>query len=384
MSHSKGPFSEIVLHPVWDLEGKLGRSHARNLGIKEMVDQGIDWIFFLDADDIMDRDCFKNVADLLGRYDAVWGLISEAPANAPRSHQLRKNQLESTESLLDILNIPPFLTLQMGHFVRAELAQKIGFDVTMDTGEDFKYYLQLWSSYRCAKVPRRFFINCRGNHSTGPRSATGLQWSKTVTQIIKQAKIALLGQLTSRWSTLAGRTAVVVAHPSEEVLWAGGLLSDQPGLDVIVCSVPIADPKQMLCFFDAMRQLRQNPIVIPDFDAGPQIPLRLLDLLPLGNYDTIFTHEIVGENVPLHHRQIHHHIKTHFRGTVFTFATKGNEIRMGLDPASQARKLDLVRAYDRAACAAGSRALEAWLTGPHMELGAETYNVGKLPDASQA
>ena len=51
----------------------------------------------------------------------------------------------------------------------------------MDAGEDFKFYFRLWRDCRCAKRPEIFFLHRRGHHSQGPRSATGIDWTRSVT-----------------------------------------------------------------------------------------------------------------------------------------------------------------------------------------------------------
>ncbi|WP_246176704.1 hypothetical protein [Parvibaculum sedimenti] len=155
---------------MWDLEGQHGRSARRNAGIDEAAALGCDWLFFLDADDLFNVGAFAAFGKYYDRYDAVWGNICENIFGTDQL-KLREGQLVATESVADILSTPPFLTLQMGLFVRTECAAAVKFDTEMDTGEDFKFYLGLWSKYRCAKVPEIFFINRRGYHSTGPRSA---------------------------------------------------------------------------------------------------------------------------------------------------------------------------------------------------------------------
>jgi FkbM family methyltransferase len=76
------------------------------------------------------------------------------------------------------------LTLQMGHFVRTTAAIETPFNVELDCGEDFDYYLRMWSRFRCRKVAASLFINRRGFHSIGPRSASGRQWRDAVERII--------------------------------------------------------------------------------------------------------------------------------------------------------------------------------------------------------
>ncbi|GLS26080.1 glycosyltransferase family A protein [Marinibactrum halimedae] len=180
--YSKGPFSEIKAFPVEDIEGKLGRSHARNLGVEMAINEGFDWIFFLDADDFMVASAFESVTGLIEEYDAIWGAIAELSGETA---QLRPKQEMEIQSFEQLIRINPFLSLQMGHFVKASIAKDNPFDESMDTGEDFDYYLKVWAQYRAVKQPLPLFINRRGMHSTGPRSATGEQWNRAVSHIIQ-------------------------------------------------------------------------------------------------------------------------------------------------------------------------------------------------------
>jgi FkbM family methyltransferase len=72
----------------------------------------------------------------------------------------------------------------MGHFVRTAVAAQHPFNVDLNTGEDFDYYLRLWEHQRCVKIDKIFFANRRGQQSTGPRSATGEDWRRTVDGLI--------------------------------------------------------------------------------------------------------------------------------------------------------------------------------------------------------
>ena len=186
VQNSPGPFSSIVKLPVFDLEGKLGRSTARNIGIDRAEEIGCDWIFFLDADDVMLESAFKNIVSLVGRYDAIWGLICEAPHGKLDQVKVRQNQLKSITLIEQILTTDPNLTLQMGHFIRTSIALNNKFDDSLNTGEDFKFYLAVWQKYRCIKGNFLLFVNVRGNHSVGPRSANGRQWRQSVEAQIKE------------------------------------------------------------------------------------------------------------------------------------------------------------------------------------------------------
>ena len=170
-----GLFAQVWHERIEDQQGSLGRSVARNLGIKRAAEKNADFVFFLDADDLMSPHAFLAVAPYLRDYDAVWGLISSFHERV-ESAVLRADQVWCTRSFADILLSAPVLTLQMGHFVRTSLALQHAFDEKLDTGEDFDFYLRIWNVARCIKLPEVLFFNRRGQHSKGPRSATGGQW----------------------------------------------------------------------------------------------------------------------------------------------------------------------------------------------------------------
>jgi glycosyltransferase involved in cell wall biosynthesis len=178
-----GPFTDVICLTLDDTKAEHGRSRRRNDGIAWALANGYDWIFFLDADDLMASDAFAAVAPHISTADAVFGLIVEQTDGEPR---VRPGQLGATTHLIDIVRNDPYLTLQMGHFVRAQAASAIGFDADMDTGEDFKYYLELWRRFRCCKIDRALFINRRGRHSEGPRSADGKAWRESLSRVFGQ------------------------------------------------------------------------------------------------------------------------------------------------------------------------------------------------------
>jgi hypothetical protein len=185
-NYSHGPFSNIEIIAMWDLEGKYGRSARRNAGINLAIKRKCEWLFFIDADDLMSQFAFNEITEYIEKYDAIWGGILEANINDKHSLKIRENQLIFTEDISDILNYDPYLTLQMGHFVKTSCLSEIRFDITMNTGEDFKYYLEIWSKYKCAKVEKIFFLNRRGCHSQGPKSANGKDWRDAVQKQIDQ------------------------------------------------------------------------------------------------------------------------------------------------------------------------------------------------------
>jgi tetratricopeptide (TPR) repeat protein len=184
-SDRKGNFSEIIPIKIDDSDGRLGRSRARNIGIKKAAAYGADWIFFIDADDLMAPLAFEYVAPYIEKYDGIWGSIWPIEHGEQKAKE-RPHQLPFLYGLKDVLTCDPFVTLQMGHFVKTSVALSSLFNESLNIGEDFDYYLRIWEKYACIKIPLPFFYNRRGFHSLGPRSANGYEWRQQVENIIKR------------------------------------------------------------------------------------------------------------------------------------------------------------------------------------------------------
>ena len=182
---SQGPFDMINVRRVDDTKGELGRSAARNLAVRSTPEA--DWVFFLDADDVMAPGAFR-LMDREDPYplnnDAVFGSIWELRAD----NTIAQRWQAPVQVYEDLLANNPTMSLQMGHFVRREVALDVPFDESMNTGEDFDYYLRLWRGHDCVKLDAPLFFNDRSQHSKGPRSATGAEWSLAVAELIAQAR----------------------------------------------------------------------------------------------------------------------------------------------------------------------------------------------------
>lgn len=179
-----GPFDAFELIAVDDTQGRLGRSAARNLGVAHAAEAGCEWVFFLDADDLMHPGAFRAAQSAVAAgFDAIWGAICELDADE-QGTTLRAGQLEAIAGVGDLLGNDPWFTLQMGHFVRRAVAAATPFATDLDCGEDFDYYYRVWSAHRCCKLREPLFINRRGLHSTGPRAATDAQWRLAVEAMI--------------------------------------------------------------------------------------------------------------------------------------------------------------------------------------------------------
>lgn len=177
---NKGQFESISIRVVDDTKGELGRSKARNMGVQE---SDADWIFFLDADDLMHPYAFE--AKSRHPYlDALWGNIWEIGHGVTAW----RYQIPQIKTYQELISFPPYYTLQMGHFVKREVALKHPFDEEMNCGEDFKYYLEVWKNHNCLKIDEPLFLNRKGHHSTGPRSATGRDWNQAVASLLEEAR----------------------------------------------------------------------------------------------------------------------------------------------------------------------------------------------------
>jgi LmbE family N-acetylglucosaminyl deacetylase len=101
----------------------------------------------------------------------------------------------------------------------------------------------------------------------------------------------------------AANAAVIVAHPDDETLWAGGTILTHPGYNWYIAAMCRKnDPDRSQKFYLALQSYGAAGDMA-DLDDGPgQIPLAnedvqhtLLQLLPALNYDLILTHAPGGE-----------------------------------------------------------------------------------------
>jgi len=97
--------------------------------------------------------------------------------------------------------------------------------------------------------------------------------------------------------------AVIVAHPDDETLWAGGLMLMYPEVDwTVVTLCRKSDLDRAPRFFKALERLNAVGFMA-DLDDGPeQTPLdssevqkTITELLPSNRFDLIITHSTSGE-----------------------------------------------------------------------------------------
>lgn len=145
--------------------------------------------------------------------------------------------------------------------------------------------------------------------------------------------------------------AVVVAHPDDEVLWAGGLLARHgERYTVICCSIPRADPVRAFKFFAACETFGAHARLLPFPETDPKEPLQHLGLLDLSAFELVVTHNAQGEYGHPHHRALHRFVTERFPRAAATFGfrpdgSRGSEV-LHLSADEQARKMAALRCYD--------------------------------------
>ena len=94
---------------------------------------------------------------------------------------------------------------------------------------------------------------------------------------------------------------MVVAHPDDESLWAGGLLARYPGKWLVICcTIPARDSERIDCFMRACETLDAKPHLLEHPERGGRIPL---DKLNLSDRDLVVTHGPNGEYGHPQHRE---------------------------------------------------------------------------------
>ena len=144
--------------------------------------------------------------------------------------------------------------------------------------------------------------------------------------------------------------ALVVAHPDDETMWAGGLLARHgEKFTVICCSIPRSDPVRAYKFFAACDVFGARAILLPFTEAAPDEMLHGLGLLDLAAFDCVVTHNSVGEYGHPQHRTLSRFIRERWADKTFTFGWRPEghgSIVLHLTADEQARRLAALKCYD--------------------------------------
>lgn len=97
--------------------------------------------------------------------------------------------------------------------------------------------------------------------------------------------------------------AIIVAHPDDEILWAGGLILLHPFWNWFIISLSRKNDKDRASKFQKVLKKLQVNGIMGDLDDGPkQFPLddevveeEILKLLPSREFDLIISHDPKGE-----------------------------------------------------------------------------------------
>ncbi len=163
--------------------------------------------------------------------------------------------------------------------------------------------------------------------------------------------------------------AVIVAHPDDETLWAGGLMLMHPEAKWTVVTIcRKSDAERAAKFFNAMEEFNAAGYM-GDMDDGPeQNPLdngevqrTIMGLLPLDRFDVVITHSTFGEYTRhLRHEETAQAVMRLRRaeelsaGQVWSFAyedggqkylpraDKGADLQIGLPEGIWQRKYDII------------------------------------------
>lgn len=107
--------------------------------------------------------------------------------------------------------------------------------------------------------------------------------------------------------------AVIVAHPDDETLWAGGIILSHPLWNWFIVSLCRGSDIERASKFYQTLQILHAHGTMGDLDDGPQqkpldesdVQRAILELLPRKHYNLILTHNISGEYTQhLRHQEV--------------------------------------------------------------------------------
>lgn len=113
------------------------------------------------------------------------------------------------------------------------------------------------------------------------------------------------------------RAAIIVAHPDDEVIWAGGLILQHPDWEWTILSLCRADDADRAPKFERVCRHLGVTGLISDLDDGnppkpvdaeAEIARRIVEHLPSGPWDLCLSHGANGEYGHPRHMQVSSHV----------------------------------------------------------------------------
>lgn len=97
--------------------------------------------------------------------------------------------------------------------------------------------------------------------------------------------------------------AIIVAHPDDETLWAGGTILSNPYWECFIISICRGSDKERAPRFSNALQLLHATGIMGDLDDGPEqmsleeqiVEQTILELLPKKHFDLVISHNPSGE-----------------------------------------------------------------------------------------
>lgn len=181
-------FTQVDHLLIDDSRGELGRSCARNQGI---LQTDAEWIFLLDADDLMLRDAlcwFEPPKD--DSCVAIFGSIyiqvladKAFEGSYKQGDNYVMNALIAQHPLTrgweDLINSDVIGTISMGAFFRRDALLDNLFLESLNAGEDFEFYLNLFSKFNFRKQSSPLVLaRTKVPSAVGPRGYEQLDWKK--------------------------------------------------------------------------------------------------------------------------------------------------------------------------------------------------------------
>lgn len=145
--------------------GPQGVSYARNIGIKRALNNGADYITFLDADDTLEPDAWENInAAIKEEPDAQIVQLNHRKQTPEGMKPLR---FFNPRGIYELDNLPQLWVLVWNKIYKSELLESIEFKEGLRHGEDELFNLN------CLKVARSIYCSERiavTHHFDNPKS----------------------------------------------------------------------------------------------------------------------------------------------------------------------------------------------------------------------